>query len=51
MNPGGDYSDCNALAGFNRAARAAGIVVAKTVIAAMSKVATPKINGSAARIA
>src|SRR5689334_4414564 len=45
------YCDCNALAGFNRAARAAGIVVARNVIAAISKVALARINGSDARIA
>jgi alkylated DNA nucleotide flippase Atl1 len=45
------YCDCNAFAGFSRAARAAGIVVARTVIAVMSKVATVRITGSDARMA
>ena len=45
------YFDCSAFAGFSRAARAAGIVVARNVIATISKVAIDKINGSDARIA
>jgi hypothetical protein len=45
------YSDCNALAGLRRAARDAGIVVARTVIAVISRVAIAKIAGSDALIA
>ena len=49
--PGDDYSDCNTSAGLNLAARAAGIVVAKNVIATISNTATVRIKGSDARIA
>jgi hypothetical protein len=45
------YFDCIAFAGFRRAARAAGIVVARNVNAMISKVAIVKIKGSDARIA
>ena len=47
----GAYCDCNAFAGFSRAARAAGIVVARHVIAVISSVAIARITGSEARIA
>jgi hypothetical protein len=39
------------LAGFKRDARAAGIVVARIVIVAITNVAIARINGSDARIA
>lgn len=47
----GAYCDCNAFAGLTRAARAAGIVVARNVIAVISSVAIARITGSEARIA
>ena len=47
----GIYSDCSAFAGFSRAARVAGIVVARKVIAVISTVAIARISGSDARIA
>ena len=40
------YSACSALAGFRRAARVAGIVVARNVIDAINTVAIDKIRGS-----
>src|SRR4051812_13106715 len=43
------YSDRNALAGFSRDARVAGIVVARKVIAVISSVATTRMTGSDAR--
>ena len=45
------YCVCNAFAGLRRAARDAGMIVASTVIAVMSRVAIARINGSDARIA
>src|SRR3954465_12475285 len=45
------YCVCNAFAGLSRAARAAGITVASTVIEMMSSVAIARISGSDARIA
>ena len=47
----GAYCDCITFAGFKRAARAAGIVVARNVIAVISSVAIARITGSEARIA
>jgi alkylated DNA nucleotide flippase Atl1 len=40
------YSDVNALAGLERDARNAGIIVARNVIVAISTVAIARINGS-----
>jgi hypothetical protein len=45
------HPDCKAFAGFSRAARVAGIVVARHVIAVINKVAIVRITGSDARTA
>jgi len=45
------YCDSSAFAGFNRAARRAGITVAATVIAVIRMVELARISGSAALIA